>query len=111
MANSADGSIRIDTELDNSGFEQGTDKLLAALKSLQESVDAIGDTLGNGLDSVIKQLRTLSSQATATNQQVTQSADQAAAANQNVAQSAQQAAQATQQAGQAAAQSPKPRQA
>lgn len=105
MANSADGSIRIDTELDNSGFEQGTDKLLAALKSLQESVDAIGDTLGNGLDSVIKQLRTLSSQATATNQQVTQSADQAAAANQNVAQSAQQAAQATQQAGQAAAQS------
>lgn len=104
MANSADGYIRIDSELDNSGFEKGSDKLLSALQSLQKSVDAIGDTLSNGLDSVIKSLQALSSQATDTNQQVTQSAQQATTANQDVAQAAQQAAQATAQSGQAAAQ-------
>ena len=96
MANSADGSIRIDTSMDNSGFEKGSEKLLAALKDLQNSVDAIGDTLGNGLDSVIKSLQALSTQATTTNQQITDTAQQAAAANQQVTQTAQEAAQATQ---------------
>ena len=91
MANGADGSIRIDTELDNSGFEKGSDKLLNALKSLESTVETIGDNLSGGLDTVIKSLQALSTQATTTNQQVADSANQAAAANQRMAQSAQQA--------------------
>lgn len=91
MANGADGSIRIDTELDNSGFEKGSDKLLNALKSLESTIETIGDNLSGGLDTVIKSLQSLSSQATDTNQQVTNTANQATAANQRMAQSAQQA--------------------
>ena len=101
MANGADGSIRIDTELDNTGFEQGSDKLINALNSLKESVDSIGETLSDGLNSVIKSLQALSSQASTTNQQVTQSGQEAVATNEQIAQSANDAAQATQAMGDA----------
>ena len=101
MANGADGSIRIDTELDNSGFEQGSDKLINALNSLKESVDSIGETLSDGLNSVIKSLQALSSQANTTNQQVTQSGQEAVATNEQIAQSANDAAEATQAMGNA----------
>lgn len=96
MGSNADGSIHIDTELDNSGFDKGSDKLLGALKSLENSVNAIGDTLSNGLDSVIKSLQVLSSQAVNADQQITSSAQQAATAYQDVTQAAQAASQATQ---------------
>ena len=75
MASNADGSIRIDTELDNSGFQRGSDKLLDALKRLQSSVDAISDTLSNGMDAVIKTMQALASQAGSTVQTVSQAAD------------------------------------
>lgn len=101
MANGADGSIRIDTELDNSGFEQGSDKLLNALNSLKGSIDQIGDTLSDGLNAVIKSLQSLSTQATTTNQQVTQSSQGAVEANEEIAQSANDAAAATQRMGEA----------
>ena len=96
MGSNADGSIHIDTELDNSGFDKGSDKLLGALKSLENSVNAIGDTLSSGFDSVIKSLQVLSSQAVNADQQITSSAQQAATAYQDVTQAAQAASQATQ---------------
>lgn len=100
MANGsgADGSITIDTELDNSGFEKGSDKLLSALEGLQRSLDNISDTMSAGMDSVIKALQNLGSQAQSTARQTTSAAEQSESATKSAAQSAQQAAQATEQA-------------
>lgn len=44
MANS-DGSVIIDTELDNSGFERNADKLLYSIKELVSSVRTIGTSI------------------------------------------------------------------
>ncbi|MGN0363701.1 MAG: hypothetical protein ACI4ET_12760 [Bilifractor sp.] len=107
MANGtgADGSIRIDTELDNSGFEKGSAKLIAALEGIQKTLDSISDTLSEGLNSVIKTLQQLGSQAQSTAQTTSQAAQQTQSATESAAQSAQQAAQTTQQANNQTAQS------
>lgn len=42
MAGGYDGSIRIDTELDNTGFEKGSEKLLNATEQLSKSIADIG---------------------------------------------------------------------
>lgn len=67
-----DGSITIDTELDNTGFEKGSDQLLKAIEGVKNSIDSFGDAATNGLDSIIKIL-----QAMAANMGVTASAAQA----------------------------------
>lgn len=43
--NGSDGSIIIDTELDNTGFEKGSDKLLGSVKDLTAAVDTLGDNM------------------------------------------------------------------
>ena len=96
MADSYDGSLRFNTELDNSGFEQGSDKLLQAIKSLQQSVENIGQNMSAGLNSVTQSLQNLSNNAVSANQAVSQSGQEAVTTNQQIAQSANAAAEATQ---------------
>ena len=45
MAEKHDGSIRIDTKLDNSGFAKGSDELRRAVKSLTEQVNETGSRI------------------------------------------------------------------
>lgn len=45
MANQADGSIIVDTELNSEGFKAGSAELLAAIKSLSNEVKTLGQTL------------------------------------------------------------------
>ena len=56
--NNSDGSIVIDTELDNSGFEKGSKELLSAVKSLTNSFDNILDSRIN-MTRLVPQLRVL----------------------------------------------------
>lgn len=45
MAGQSDGSIIIDTSLDNSGFDKGSDELLAAIRSLTAEINHLGKTI------------------------------------------------------------------
>ena len=99
MANTADGSIRIDTELDNSGFEKGSDKLLSSLKGIEGAVEAISDTLSDGFASVIKSLQSLTSNASTAYQNMRDEAQETVNANEQVVASTQNATQAMAQEG------------
>ena len=44
MAEQADGRVEIDTELDTSGFEKGSDKLQESMKSLVDSMEKLSST-------------------------------------------------------------------
>lgn len=48
MANGADGSIVIDTELDNTGFQADSQKLLKAVSAMKGQIEAIGAKLRSG---------------------------------------------------------------
>lgn len=108
MASNADGSIVIDTELDNEGFERGSDKLLKAVKDLTGAVDNLGDNMMRSFQQVIPLLQNISGttsqvyssmQGAAT--QTTQATEQLAQAEQNVNSAVNQTAQAVQSQGQA----------
>jgi len=53
MAGTSDGSIIINSELDNEGFERGSDKLLAAIKDLTNAVDNLGDNMMQSFKDII----------------------------------------------------------
>lgn len=55
MADRADGSIRINTKLDNEGFEKGSSRLQKALQSLRDTVLSISGQLNNAFG--LSQLR------------------------------------------------------
>lgn len=61
MADKYDGSIVIDTELDQTGFEKGSKELLQAIKNLTEKIDAIGKMDGvfdsSGMEKSEKQVQ------------------------------------------------------
>ena len=44
-ANNSDGSITIDTRLDNKGFEKGSQELLNAIRSLTQEINQLGKIL------------------------------------------------------------------
>ena len=116
MANGSDGSIVIDTELDQSGFEQGSNKLLSSVKDLTSAVDNLGDNMMASFQAVIPVLQDIAAntsqiysamttqgqQAVDTNNEVAASEENAAQAAQGAAQAAQQQTQAVQGAGEAA---------
>lgn len=54
MADQFDGSIVINTELDNSGFDKGSDKLLAAVKELTAKIDTIGESVKGSLAGAVE---------------------------------------------------------
>ena len=45
MADHADGSIIVDTQLDSEGFKAGSSELLEAIKSLSKEMRTLGETL------------------------------------------------------------------
>ena len=47
MAEHADGSIIIDTEINSKGFKAGSDELLAAIKSLTSELKTLGSAFKN----------------------------------------------------------------
>ena len=61
MAEHADGSIIIDTELDSQGFKKGSDELQKALKSLGSKMDSLGPTFDKALKGNAKAIRTFES--------------------------------------------------
>ena len=59
MSNGADGSLVIDTELDNDGFEKGSDKLLTSVDNLAKQVNTLGLEMKNAFAGVTSILKTL----------------------------------------------------
>ena len=62
MAN-ADGSIVIDTRLDNSGFESGSKKMQSAMNGLQDSVETFGKQAQASINSITPALQNAAQQA------------------------------------------------
>ena len=54
MAAEHDGSLSFDTELDNKGFEKGSQKMLDAIDSLTKQVEKMGSTMEKSFDQMIK---------------------------------------------------------
>lgn len=60
MAEQVDGSIVIDTKLDNKGFQKGSDELKSAMTSLTQQLNSIGAKLSGILSAANKQVALLS---------------------------------------------------
>ena len=107
--NNSDGSITIDTELDNDGFEKGSKKLLSAIEDLTGAVDNLGDNMMRSFQQVIPLLQSIANSAYSTyqlmaseGQQVADTNDRIVASQQSVMSSAQKVTQAVQQQAEAA---------
>lgn len=101
MSDKADGSLVINTELDNEGFEKGSDKLMASIESLASKIDAFGGDMRQAFSGITSTLHALSAaiNGTATNtddnvRSATRAVDAAEQAAQAQADAAEQAAQA-----------------
>ena len=92
--NGSDGSLIIDTELDNSGFDKGTDKLLKAIGDLSAEVKRFGTEVQKSFSSAISLLRGISSTTDAIFENMGQQAQQATAAQMQFVQATGQARQA-----------------
>lgn len=79
-----DGSLVFDTELDNTGFEKGSDKLLSAIKDLTNAVDNMGDNMMHSFQAVIPLLKSISGSAEQTNNAIAESNERAAAASERM---------------------------
>lgn len=99
MANNGyDGSLVINTELDETGFEKGSDKLLTAVSDLAKQVNTLGaemKTAFAGVTSILQSLAAASSGAASGTSASAQQATQAASAAQQAAQQQTQAAKQT----------------
>jgi phage-related protein len=83
-AENSDGSLIIDTELDNNGFEKGVDKLLNAVKELTQAVDTLGDNLMRSFGQMAPMLQAVASATSAINERMGATATQTAAANERI---------------------------
>ena len=101
MADRSDGSLVFDTELDNTNFDKGAKKLLAAVEDLTGAVDNLGDNMMHSFQTVIPLLQNIAGSASQIYDRMAAGGQQAAAANQQVTDSSQQAAAAVQQTAQA----------
>lgn len=79
MANS-DGSIIIDTKLDNSGFQSGSKKMEAAINGLQSSIDSFGKQAQASVNSVAPALQNAANEADALSNALSESQFQRATA-------------------------------
>lgn len=111
MDNGSDGSLVFDTELDNEGFEKGSDKLLSAVDSLTKQVTTLGAEMKSaftGITSILQSLAAAGNNAASKTSTSAQQAEQASQAAQQTAQTqvkaAEQSAQAQSQAAQKTAQ-------
>ena len=101
MADRSDGSLVFDTELDNTNFDKGAKKLLAAVEDLTGAVDNLGDNMMHSFQTVIPLLQNIAGSASQIYDRMAAGGQQAAAANQQVTDSSQQVAAAVQQTVQA----------
>lgn len=101
MAENADGSIVIDTELDNEGFKKGSEKLLNAVKDLTNAVDNLGDNMMNSFGKITPLLSSIAASAASVNAKITETATQAAESNEQIVNTEQRVTDAVQQATQA----------
>lgn len=101
MASNADGSIVIDTELDNSGFKAGEGKLLSAINSLVNKIDNIGESIKQSFSGMVPVLQGIARNTEGIYSLMASNGQQAAETNREVtatqAEMAQTTAQATQQ--------------
>lgn len=101
MASNADGSIVIDTELDNSGFKAGEGKLLSAINSLVNKIDNIGESVKQSFSGMVPVLQGIARNTEGIYSLMASNGQQAAEANREFtatqAEMAQTTAQATQQ--------------
>lgn len=81
----SNGSLIFDTQLDNSGFEKGSDKLLAAIKDLTSSVDNLGDNMMASFQQVIPLLKSTATAASAISETLEKGATQAESAGSRIA--------------------------
>lgn len=72
MANGADGSIVIDTQLDNTGFQRGSQQMEHAVSSLNNSVNQIGQNLQSAVQSMNTALQNMGSAAQTAGSKFTQ---------------------------------------
>lgn len=107
--NNSDGSIVIDTGLDSTGFDKGSDKLLNAVKDLIQSIEILGDNMMEAFGKITPVLQTVANSVEGIQQKMSGAATQTAQANeqvidtqQRVAQAAQDTANAVQNEGEAA---------
>lgn len=94
--NNNDGSIVLNTELDDSGFEKGSDKLLSAVKDLTQAVEILGDNMMQAFGKVVPLLEATATSAASLAQKTQEQATQAASANDRVAESESRVAEAAQ---------------
>ena len=52
MAGGSDGSVIIDTTLDNSGFEKGSEKMKRSIQGLVNGFNSVGASAGKGIQQV-----------------------------------------------------------
>ena len=69
---SADGSIIIDTKLDNSGFQSGSKKMQSAMNGLQGSINSFGKQAQASIGSVAPVLQNAAQQAEALSSSLTE---------------------------------------
>ena len=84
MAGNSDGSVIIDTELDNSGFDKGSQKLLDAVKDLTGAVDNLGDNMMRSFQTIIPVLQSIGAAVSQTHSDIASSADEVVSAEQGV---------------------------
>lgn len=108
MAGSSDGAIIIDTELDSSGFDKGSEKLLSSIQQLTGAVDNVGDNMMNAFGQLIPILRDVASSTggiyaamAGEGQKAAEAAREVAGAEQAVAQEAQEMGSAASESGEA----------
>lgn len=70
MANGADGSIIIDTSLDNTGFQRGSKRMNSALNSLMGTMNRIGKSMAGAMKAPSSTLQQFGRTATQTGEQV-----------------------------------------
>ena len=96
MANT-DGSLKFDTELDNSGFEKGSAKLEQAVNNLKSSINSTGADMMKSFSGVVPILQDIATNTAQIYGAMADNGNRAAQANQTVAASAAAAGQAVQQ--------------
>lgn len=97
MADHNDGSIIIDTELDNDGFEKGSGKLLNAVKDLTNAVDNMGDNMMQSFGQITPLLSSIAGSVSQLTGSMKAEATQMSAANEELVASEQRVASSAQQ--------------
>lgn len=77
MAAEYDGSIRIDTQLDNKGFDAGSDELLNAIRSLTRAVEGLGTKIETTFSGMSRPMQDASAGAQKASDSMRQATEQA----------------------------------